>query len=44
MVSYCNANDTYCDSGNSLAVHLGYVQQDGGDAVNFVLSQYRAQA
>ncbi|PSR83389.1 cutinase-domain-containing protein [Coniella lustricola] len=41
MVSYCNAGDTFCDSGNSLQVHLSYVQNNGTSAVTFVLNQIK---
>jgi acetylxylan esterase len=34
--SYCNANDTFCDSGSSLQVHLSYVQVFGTQAAQFV--------
>ncbi|KAF3764319.1 family 5 carbohydrate esterase, partial [Cryphonectria parasitica EP155] len=44
MVSYCNANDTYCDSGSSLDVHLSYVQDNGTSAVNFIVDQINAGA
>lgn len=44
MVSYCNANDTFCDSGSSIAVHLSYVQNNGTSAVNFVVSKVKGGA
>ncbi|MCJ1447755.1 MAG: hypothetical protein MMC23_008266 [Stictis urceolatum] len=40
--SYCDANDTYCDSGKSLAVHLSYVQVYGKEAVKFVVEKFNA--
>ncbi|TVY84417.1 Acetylxylan esterase [Lachnellula suecica] len=40
--SYCDTGDEYCDSGNSLQVHLSYVQTYGTDATNFVVSKYKA--
>lgn len=44
MVSYCNANDTFCDSGDSIAVHLSYVQNNGTAATNFIVSQAKSDA
>lgn len=44
MVSYCNSNDTFCDSGNSIAVHLSYVQNNGTAAMNFIVSQAKSDA
>jgi len=37
--SFCDANDEFCDSGNSLQVHLGYTQKYDQQALSFVLSQ-----
>ena len=34
--SYCLANDTFCDSGSSIAVHLSYVQVYGMQAAKFI--------
>jgi acetylxylan esterase len=34
--SYCLANDTFCDSGSSIAVHLSYVQVYGTQAAKFI--------
>ncbi len=34
--SYCNANDTFCDSGSSIPVHLSYVQVYGSQAAQFI--------
>lgn len=44
MVSFCNANDTFCDSGNSLEVHLSYVQDNGTAAVDFVVQKAKGAA
>lgn len=44
MVSYCNANDTFCDSGSSIEVHLSYVQDNGTSALNFVVSKVKGGA
>jgi len=37
--SYCDADDQYCDSGMSIAVHLSYIGTYGEQAVAFVLNQ-----
>ncbi len=42
MVSFCNSGDTFCDSGFSLATHLGYVQSDGDRAVEFAVQMAQA--
>ena len=34
--SYCNSNDTFCDSGSSIPVHLSYVQVYGSQAAKFI--------
>jgi acetylxylan esterase len=34
--SYCNANDTFCDSGSSIAVHLSYVHVFRAQAAKFI--------
>ncbi|KAE9379787.1 carbohydrate esterase family 5 protein [Stipitochalara longipes BDJ] len=34
--SYCNSNDTFCDSGSSIPVHLSYVQVYGAQAAKFI--------
>ncbi|KAF3023552.1 hypothetical protein E8E14_010280 [Neopestalotiopsis sp. 37M] len=39
IASFCNKGDTFCDSGNSLQVHLSYVQTNGPDATSFILSK-----
>ncbi|KAM3077181.1 hypothetical protein ACMFMF_005093 [Clarireedia jacksonii] len=36
MVSFCDDNDEFCDSGNSLQVHLSYVQKYGTQAAKFI--------
>lgn len=43
--SYCDFNDPYCASGNlstGLPVHLGYVQEYGSQAEDFVVNQIKA--
>ena len=40
--SYCDFNDTYCASGNSSAVHDGYVQEYGSQAAKFVVDKVKA--
>ncbi|TVY54615.1 Acetylxylan esterase, partial [Lachnellula suecica] len=37
--SYCNADDKFCDSGNSIQVHISYVQAFGTQAAQFVTSK-----
>jgi acetylxylan esterase len=37
--SYCDTGDTFCASGNSTAVHLGYTRKYNGQAEEFVLGQ-----
>lgn len=44
MVSFCNANDTFCDSGQNLTVHLSYVQDNGTSAVNFITQKVKGGA
>lgn len=34
--SYCNADDKFCDSGNSIQVHISYVQVFGTQAAQFI--------
>jgi hypothetical protein len=45
MVSYCDSGDTYCDSaGNSeqgIRIHIGYVQEYGTNATDFVVSKLK---
>lgn len=40
--SYCNANDTFCDSGSSIAVHISYVQVFGTQAAKFIVEKATA--
>jgi acetylxylan esterase len=44
MASYCNAGDTFCDSGNSIDVHLAYIQTNGQEATTFILSKVQGAA
>ncbi|CAN8101533.1 unnamed protein product [Discula destructiva] len=44
MVSYCNAGDTFCDSGNNLTVHLSYVEDNGTAAMEFIVTQAKSNA
>jgi hypothetical protein len=37
--SFCNSDDRFCDSGNSIAVHLSYVKIFGKDAADFIVSR-----
>ncbi|KAF8857686.1 cutinase [Acephala macrosclerotiorum] len=37
--SYCNANDKFCDSGNSIQVHISYVQVFGTQAAQFIVGK-----
>ncbi|KAH8647048.1 cutinase [Tricladium varicosporioides] len=37
--SYCDNGDTFCDSGNSIATHLSYVNEFGTQAAQFVISK-----
>ena len=37
--SFCNSEDEFCDSGDSLAVHLSYVQAFGTQAAQFVVGR-----
>jgi acetylxylan esterase len=43
MRSWCDANDLYCDSGNSSRVHGSYFNNTAylNDATAFVISQFR---
>lgn len=36
--SYCNSDDKFCDSGNSVAVHIAYVQNFGTAATKFIVN------
>ncbi|CAM1504405.1 Fc.00g019960.m01.CDS01 [Cosmosporella sp. VM-42] len=38
MISFCDANDLFCDSGNSIPVHLGYAREFGTVAADFVVA------
>jgi acetylxylan esterase len=44
IVSYCNNGDEFCDSGNSLQVHLSYVQSNGDAATQFLVSKAKGAA
>jgi len=37
--SFCSADDRFCDSGNSIPVHLSYVREFGVQAKDFVVSK-----
>ncbi|TDZ33039.1 Acetylxylan esterase 2 [Colletotrichum spinosum] len=37
MASFCDSGDTFCDSGNSLQVHMGYVRRSGDAAASFIV-------
>ncbi|KUI62785.1 Acetylxylan esterase 2 [Cytospora mali] len=37
MISYCDANDYYCDSGTSIVVHANYVTKYHSEATDFVV-------
>ena len=37
--AYCDANDTFCDSGFSTAVHLSYLDRYQNAAAQFVLGK-----
>ncbi|GAA5967715.1 hypothetical protein JCM11641_005743 [Rhodosporidiobolus odoratus] len=37
--SFCENGDTFCASGNSLATHLGYVNELGSQAADFIVSK-----
>lgn len=37
--SYCSANDTFCDSGSSIPVHLSYVKVYGSQAAQFIVEK-----
>jgi acetylxylan esterase len=42
--SFCDDNDTFCDSGNSLAVHIGYIQTAGTQASDFIIGKVNGNA
>lgn len=37
--AYCDANDMFCDSGNSIQVHTSYFEKYTSAAVDFVASE-----
>ncbi|TFK43393.1 cutinase [Crucibulum laeve] len=39
IISFCDANDPFCDSGNNVEVHLTYLDRDQNTAASFILSQ-----
>ncbi|KAH7346865.1 cutinase [Rhexocercosporidium sp. MPI-PUGE-AT-0058] len=39
--SYCDAGDSFCDSGINTAVHFGYVAEYGSQAAAFVVSKFK---
>ncbi|KAF8851237.1 alpha/beta-hydrolase [Acephala macrosclerotiorum] len=39
---YCDTGDEFCDPGNNLRVHLGYMQKHGTQAASFVAGKYKA--
>ncbi|ROW00459.1 hypothetical protein VPNG_07926 [Cytospora leucostoma] len=42
MISYCDAEDYFCDNGTSadaLAIHLGYVEEYGAQAVEYIVDK-----
>ena len=39
IAAWCDANDTFCDNGNSLNVHLTYLNRYQTTATNFVLGK-----
>lgn len=43
LQSYCDANDPYCASGNFsyISVHLGYVEEYGTNATDFVVAKIK---
>lgn len=42
MTSFCDTGDPFCDGGDTLQVHLGYVQRSGDDAVKFIVDKVKA--
>jgi hypothetical protein len=42
MKSYCSFNDTFCDSGSSLPVHLSYVKVYGDVAAQWIVGKFGA--
>jgi len=41
--SYCDADDFFCDRGDSIPVHLTYVQNHGDEIVKFVTDQVKEE-
>ncbi|MCJ1436579.1 hypothetical protein MMC27_005959 [Xylographa pallens] len=39
--SYCDADDFFCDRGSSVPVHLGYVERDRDEIVEFVVEKVK---
>ncbi|KAK7735530.1 hypothetical protein SLS53_007443 [Cytospora paraplurivora] len=42
LISYCDAEDYFCDNGTSadaLAIHLGYVEEYGAQAVEYIVNK-----
>jgi acetylxylan esterase len=42
MKSYCDFNDTYCDTGKSILVHVSYVKVYGDVAAQWIIEKYGA--
>ncbi|KAF6815032.1 acetyl xylanesterase [Colletotrichum plurivorum] len=42
MTSFCDTGDPFCDGGNNLQVHLGYVRRNGDAAVKFIVDTVNA--
>jgi hypothetical protein len=34
--NFCDLDDKFCDSGNSIQVHIGYVEEYGTQAAEFI--------
>ena len=41
MISFCDSGDTFCDKGNSTAVHGSYLQKYSTQAAEFVEAQVK---
>ena len=39
IAAWCDSNDTFCDGGSSLNVHLTYLNRYQNAAANFVLGK-----
>lgn len=39
ILSFCDFNDPFCDSGLDLTVHLTYLDRDQNTAAEFILTQ-----